>query len=305
MTAEENVNNTPEKGEEEKGEEEEEEEQDILINMPEYLLERIETLKQLDRDRDEQFAEYFNERAALEAKYQVQYSKLYKERSLIVQGNKKENVCNNDDNNTSEEKVQGIPQFWVCAIAHNETLQAMLSEGDVECLESLQDVTCEDDEDGKAFTLTFTFDTNDYFENTTLMKRYEVPNLLLDDEPTLKKVAGTEIQWKEDKSLTHTTVLKKQRGKGQLAGQVRTVAKQESQESFFHWFTPPKMPDHIRDIKNEEEAADLEALFAMDYEVAQIFRTQVIPKAVHWFTGEAAQPVLDESVEELLVESSE
>jgi len=61
MTAEENVNNTPEKGEEEKGEEEEEEEQDILINMPEYLLERIETLKQLDRDRDEQFAEYFNE----------------------------------------------------------------------------------------------------------------------------------------------------------------------------------------------------------------------------------------------------
>jgi len=234
MTAEENVNNTPEKGEEEKGEEEEEEEQDILINMPEYLLERIETLKQLDRDRDEQFAEYFNERAALEAKYQVQYSKLYKERSLIVQGNKKENACNNDDNNTSEEKVQGIPQFWVCAIAHNETLQAMLSEGDVECLESLQDVTCEDDEDGKAFTLTFTFDTNDYFENTTLMKRYEVPNLLLDDEPTLKKVAGTEIQWKEDKSLTHTTVLKKQRGKGQLAGQVRTVAKQESQESFFH-----------------------------------------------------------------------
>ena len=284
--------------EDQQPDESEDEEQDILVDMPDYLLARIEKLKDLDKERDGQLAEYMKERAALECKYQSMYSKLYTERKAIIQGDKDAAA---EQEQESPTRVKGIPQFWVCAIAHLETIQALLSEDDVYCLESLQDVNCEDDEDGKAFTLTFYFEANPYFENEKLTKRYEVPNLLMGDEPILKNIVGSEIKWKENKSLTHATVVKKQRGKGKQAGQVRSVTKQERKESFFHWFEPPQMPS-LEDM-NEEEAANLEAFFDMDYEIAQAFRTQIIPKAVLWFTGEAAQPDLEEAVDELLGET--
>jgi ribulose bisphosphate carboxylase small subunit len=51
---------------------------------------------------------------------------------------------------------------------------------------------------------------------------------------------------------------------------------------------------------NEEVAAQLEASFEQDYEVAQAFRTQIIPKAVQWFTGETEQAELDEAVDDLV-----
>ena len=284
-------------------ESDEEEEEDVLVDMPQYLLDRVEKLKDLDRKRDEKMAEYMTERAALEAKYQSMYSKLYDERKAIIQGDKDE-----ADDEASPKQVKGVPQFWVCAIAHMETIQALLSEDDVCCLEFLKDVTCEDDADGKGFTLSFFFEPNPYFENSVLTKRYDVPNLLIGDEPILKNVVGSEITWKEGKSLTHKTVIKKQRGKGKQAGQIRNVAKEERIESFFHWFEPLKMPslEDTSALENmtEEDAANLEAMFEMDYEIAQALRTRIIPKAVLWFTGHAAQPDLEEAVDELLGESS-
>jgi hypothetical protein len=65
---------------------------------------------------------------------------------------------------------------------------------------------------------------------------------------------------------------------------VRTVAKTERKESFFHWFDPPEMPP--MDTMDEEEADRLEEEFDSDYEIAQAFRNHVIPKAVLWFSGE-------------------
>ena len=42
-----------------------------------------------------------------------------------------------------------------------------------------------------------------------LIKRYEVLNLLLNDEPILKNVTGCGIYWKEGRSLTYKDVKKK------------------------------------------------------------------------------------------------
>ena len=172
-----------------------------------------------------------------------------------------------------------------------ETVGELITEEDVDCLEHLKDITCADDDDGKGFTLRFIFGPNDYFHDTVLTKRYEVPNLLTSDEPILKQVEGCKIQWKApDKSLTSRTIKKKQRGKGKNAGQVRTVTKTEKKESFFQWFDPPKMPS--MDDMDEDEAEQLEEVFDSDYEVAQAFRTQIIPRAVLWFTGEVSIAVL-------------
>ena len=171
---------------------------------------------------------------------------------------------------------------------------------DVDCLDHLTDVTCTDFPDGLGFELNFHFTANPFFTNTILSKKYEVPNLLTEDEPILKNVSGTEIEWKKNQSLTYREVTKKQRKKGgPNAGQIRTITKKERTESFFHFFTPPKMPA-LTAVMDEEEADAVEEAFDHDYDVAQAFRGHLIPRAVLWFTGEAM--MMDEDLDEAMME---
>ena len=247
--------------------------------FPDHVLQRIEKLQILHQQREKIMHEqYLKERIALEKKYERLLQPLYRERATIVKGD-------NDKSSTatSPDDITGIPQFWVCAMTQMEAIGAMIAEEDVDCLEYLQDIVCTDRSDGQGFTLEFYFKPNPYFTNSVLQKEYNVPNLFLSDEPLLKNVAGTAIHWKDGKSLTHRTILKKQRGKGKNAGQLRTVSKVEATESFFHWFSPPEMP--AMDAIDEEEAERLEKIFDSDYDVAQAFRCHVIPQAVAWFSG--------------------
>jgi nucleosome assembly protein 1-like 1 len=285
-------------------EEEEEDEENPMSTLPPYVVHRVEKLKELNSKRDEIMEHYLKDRAALEAKYHGLCEPLYTARANIVKGDFDDKIAEavqaaesaskdegkNDEAKEEEsqeaetENVVGIPQFWVCAMSHMEPLAELITEEDVDCLEKLQNIICIDDAEGTGFTLEFLFAPNDYFQNSVLTKRYEVPNLLLDDEPILKNVEGCKIQWKPGRSLTYREVTKKQRGTGKNAGIVRTVKKKERAESFFHFFEPPKMPS--MDDMDEDEADRLEGAFEEDYDVAQAFRSHIIPKAVMWFTGQ-------------------
>ena len=120
-----------------------------------------------------------------------------------------------------------------------DAIAKLITERDIDCLEHLTDVTCRDFVDGTRFELRFTFDikTNKYFTNTLLIKRYEVPNILLDDEPILKNVMGCDIHWKGGRRLMHRDVNKKQRTKiSRRAGHIRTFNKRERNASLFHFF---------------------------------------------------------------------
>lgn len=277
-------------------EDEDEEDDNPMSQLPSYVIPRVAKLQDLDEQREKVMEEYLAERAALEKKYSTRLTPLYNKRASIIRGDMDKEIEEEEEeasklkNETSQEEppsgeiVKGVPQFWICTMSQMETISDLISEEDVDCLEHLQDITCADDDDGRGFTLRFVFGPNDYFHDTVLTKKYDVPNLLTSDEPILKHVVGCKIQWKEGKSLTSRKIKKKQRGKGKNAGQVRTVTKTEKTDSFFNWFDPPKMPS--MDDMDEEEAEQLEAIFDTDYEVAQAFRTQVIPRAVLWFTGE-------------------
>lgn len=163
----------------------------------------------------------------------------------------------------------------------------MICKKDTDCLDHLTDITSTNFKDGLGFELHFHFSPNAFFTNTILTKRYEVPNLLTEDEPILKNVTGTDIDWKKGKSLTYKELAKKQRRKsGPNAGQMRTITKRERTNSFFHFFTPPNLP-HLTEIMDEEEADAIEEAFDNDYDVAQAIRSHLIPKAILWFTGEA------------------
>jgi nucleosome assembly protein 1-like 1 len=278
------------------GEDVGDDEDDPLANLPPYVLHRVEKVRELDNLREDLMKSYLVERAALEKKYYDQMVPLYDARRKIVIGEQDQAIAaenpdeeeENTDNQEEEERAKGIPQFWVCAMMNCETIADRVSEDDVDCLTSLQNITCVDDVDGKGFTIRLFFAPNDYFHDTVLSKSYKVPNLLTSDEPMLKDVVGCPIQWKsDDQTLTFRTVQKKQRGKGKHAGQVRTVSKSERVDSFFHWFDPPKMPTSA-DEMDEEQAEHLEEVYDEDYEVAQAFRLFLVPKAIQWFTGEVS-----------------
>ena len=232
------------------GEEDDEDDDDMMAMLPSQVRGRVEKLKEFHAAREKIMADYLAERAALENKYAALCEPLYAQRLDVIQG-KMDAVIDaekgasssakkppaqdaDDDDDEEDENIVGVPQFWVCAMGHMETVAELVTERDVDCLEHLTNVTCEDFSDGKGFTLKFHFEPNEHFTNTVLTKTYEIPNLLLDDEPILKNVTGCTIQWKDPtKALTHTLVSKKQRSKkGKHAGQIRTVTRPERCDSF-------------------------------------------------------------------------
>ena len=148
----------------------------------------------------------------------------------------KDNAKDDDD---VEGLMVGTPQFWVCAMGHMEAVAQLITERGIDCLEHLTNFTCRYFEDGKGLELRFNFDINNnkYYTDELLIKRYEVPNILLDDEPILKNVTGCNIHWKEGSSLTYRDVNKKQKSKiGRRAIQIRKVNNMERTNSFFHFF---------------------------------------------------------------------
>jgi nucleosome assembly protein 1-like 1 len=113
-------------------------------------------------------------------------------------------------------------------MGHMHIIAECMTEQDVECLEHLTDIQCDDNPNGDGFTLSFHFRPNEYFSNTVLTKRYLIPNFLLEEEPVMESVKGCEIMWKPGKCLTHTEVKKTQRAKGgKKSGQIRTIIKKE------------------------------------------------------------------------------
>lgn len=279
------------------------EEEIPLVHLPEYVVKRVEKLKELDESRDKIMDQYMKERSNLEKKFSALLKPLYENRVSIVAGERDSEIAAATGISPQPEEgeeviMKGIPHFWSTAISNHDTTGELITEEDVDCLEHLRDITCADDEDGKGFTISFLFRPNDYFSDTVLTKRYEVPNLLLSDEPVIKQVHGCIIHWKEDRSLTFRKFQKKQRGKGKKAGQIRTVTKTEKKESFFHWFEAPQMPTSV-DNMDEEEVEHYEELFGDDFDVAQAFRCEICPRAVQWYTGEAAEREMLEMMSEV------
>jgi len=277
-------------------------EDDIMRDLPRAIVKRVEKLQDLHTQQEEIMEKYLEERAKLEQKYRSLCQPLYGERARIIAGEMDKEIAEkagNDDNDDNDEEggahAEGIPQFWVCAIGHNENVAELLTEEDVDCLEYLSDIQCHDYVDGKGFVLEFHFSSgNPYFSNSVLTKRYDVPNILLADEPLLKNVEGCTIDWNgPERCLTYREVTKKQRGRGKHMGQVRSVTKKEQKDSFFHFFAPPQLPSTMEDM-DEEEAERLEEAFDADYDVAQAFRHNICPKAVTWFTGQAMEEIMEE-----------
>ncbi|KAG6586477.1 Nucleosome assembly protein 1;2, partial [Cucurbita argyrosperma subsp. sororia] len=266
---------------------------DILENLSPVVRKRVEDLREIQSQHDELEAKFFEERLALEAKYQKLYQPLYSQRYDIVngvveaEGAGKESAAGQDEDKDAAEK--GVPDFWLNAMKNNEVLAEEVTERDEGALKYLKDIKWCRIDNPKGFKLEFFFDTNPFFKNSVLTKTY---HMIDEDEPILEKAIGTEIEWYPGKCLTQK-LLKKKPKKG--SKNAKPITKTENCESFFNFFSPPQVPDDDEDI-DEDTAEELQNQMEQDYDIGSTIRDKIIPHAVSWFTGEAIQ---DEEYEDM------
>ncbi|AQL02112.1 Nucleosome assembly protein 1, partial [Zea mays] len=170
---------------------------DVLETLSPNVRKRVEFLREIQSQHDEIEAKFFEERAALEAKYQKLYEPLYTKRYGIVNGEVEvDGVCDEPaSENTVEGKepdAKGVPDFWLTAMKTNEVLSEEIQERDEAALKYLKDIKWSRIEDPKGFKLDFFFDTNPFFKNSVLTKTYHMVD---EDDPILEKAIGTEIEW--------------------------------------------------------------------------------------------------------------
>lgn len=268
---------------------------DVLETLSPNVRKRVEFLREIQGQHDELEAKFFEERAALEAKYQKLYEPLYTKRYEIVNGVVEvEGVTNEAPMDQEEDKAteeKGVPNFWLTAMKTNEVLAEEISERDEGALKYLKDIKWYRIDNPKGFKLEFYFDANPYFKNSILTKTY---HMIDDDEPILEKAIGTEIEWYPGKSLTQKLLKKKPRKGSKNA---KPITKTENCESFFNFFNPPQVPEDEEDI-DEDVAEELQNQMEQDYDIGSTIRDKIIPHAVSWFTGEAVQGDEFEDIED-------
>jgi len=158
----------------------------------------------------------------------------------------------------------------------------------------------DDDGDGRvalnSFTLEFHFAPNPFFTDTVLTKKY-----IIDEEDELVGMEGCVINWKPGKNVMVKEVRRKNRsGGGGRGGRSRgrgggggapprTVVRTEPVESFFNFFVPPPPPSD-EDAHEDDGGAleEYEEYLEADFELGDLIRSELIPRALHWYTGEDA-----------------
>lgn len=271
---------------------------DILETLSPQVRKRVDALRDLQGQHDELQAKFFEEKAALEAKYQKLYEPLYTKRYEIVNGVVEMEGVNvapvdqGDNTATGDGTEKGIPNFWLTAMQNNEILAEEILEDDEEALEFLKDIKWYRVDDPKGFKLEFLFDANPFFKNSILTKTY---HMVGDDEPILEKAIGTDIEWYPGKCLTQK-ILKKRQKKG--LKNAKPEIRIEDCESFFNFFKPPQVPEDDGYDIDSDTVERLQYQMEQDFEIGSTIRVKIIPHAVSWFTGELPENDDSEDMED-------
>ncbi|KAF8057726.1 NAP1 [Scenedesmus sp. PABB004] len=266
---------------------------DWTEDMPGPVRRRVAALREVQGDYDTLLQAFVRERAELQAKYEKQAAPLLSKRQAIVAGQEAVGAYDVPD---SDEADEGIPDFWLTAITNHDMLGEYVTERDAEVLRHLADVRVATltGEHAGSFRLEFEFSQNPHFTNKVLEKTFYMEN---PDEIVPDKFIGCTIDWASPGADTTVTTVKKRvadkkGGRGGKGGGL-TVSSTKPCDSFFNFFKTPVIPENPDDL-GEEELEALQQQMDEDYEIATAFRESLVPRAVEWFTGEAAPPLYDE-----------
>ncbi|KAL5757513.1 hypothetical protein ACOSP7_020124 [Xanthoceras sorbifolium] len=258
----------------------------VLETLSPNARKRVEVLGQIQSQCEEVEKKYFEERSALEAKYEKLYEPYYSKRCEIVNGIVEvEGVVDGDVTKEEDDKAtkeKGVPNFWLTAMKTNEALAKEISERDKGALKYLQDIKWCRIDDPKGFKLEFLFDPNPYFKNSVLTKTYPMSDDYFVAIP--EKAIGTPIEWYPGKCLTQELVEKRW---------VLKSMETEECESFFNFFKAPAVPKEDYDYGYDMDEGYRYGV-EDDFTICSIFHDEIIPRAISWFMGEAVSDSDDE-----------
>uniref|UniRef100_A0A383V5W6 Nucleosome assembly protein n=1 Tax=Tetradesmus obliquus TaxID=3088 RepID=A0A383V5W6_TETOB len=259
---------------------------DWTEDMPVPVKRRVAALREVQEDYDKLIKQFIKERAELQAKYEQQAAPMMDKRVRLVAGEEKVGAYDIAD---SDEPDEGIPDFWLTAITNHDLLGEYVTERDAEVLSYLADVRVASltGEEAGSFKLTFSFRDNPFFTNKVLEKTFYMEN---PDEIVPDKFVGCSIDWAAGKDTTVSVVKKKVGDKKNKGKGAVTINQTKPCDSFFNFFKTPVVPENPDDL-SEEELEALQQQMDEDYEIATALRESLVPRAVEWFTGEAAPPL--------------
>lgn len=299
-----------------------------IESLPAPVRRRVAGLKGVQKEHSKLEVELQEEVLQLEKKYFAKFTPLYEKRAEIVNGaaepteeevkagEQEEEVGEDEANKTesadedkSNEKIAGIPEFWLSAMKNQVSLAELITDRDETALKFLTDIRMEY-LDRPGFRLIFEFAENEFFTNKIITKTYYYQEESgYGGDFIYDHADGDKIDWKAGKDITVRVESKKQRNKSEYPGQIpctlahsvadtkqtRVVKKTVPTESFFNFFDPPKAPGEGED----EVSSDVEERLELDYQLGEDIKEKLIPRAIDWFTGEALQfEEIDEDLEE-------
>ncbi|CAK8985567.1 unnamed protein product [Durusdinium trenchii] len=262
----------------------------------------VQELKRLDDQMLEAQKEYEREIQKLRRVYQERQMPFLEERDKVLARSE-----GSEDPSTGTPALKG---FWVQALLNHPGFEDEIESYDIPVLEYLRTIEAEDlDKEfaDKGFRLIFHFATNPYFSNSSLSQEYHLdePNRY-NGEVNVKEMAGCKIQWKAGQDVTMGKVQKG--GKKKKSGKEKIM---EPRKSFFRSFfrSLKEGQDLPEDVDTQQlcmemgdedmdEEEMVEALMENGYECGMALRTQILPYAVRWYTGEAAPDDEDDEEEE-------
>jgi len=169
----------------------------------------------------------------------------------------------------------GVSGFWLKSMLANKEISRAIFEKDRAILGYLQSLTMDLHEKGYGYDLSFHFEKNSYFKETTLKKSFS-----MSQQNVIEKCDGTSITWTPGSDVTHT---KKKKGKGKNKKTVTVKC-----ESFFNFFATidvqsvqtNKQHDD-EDDEHDEEAEQMDA----DFELGNTIKDDLIPLALEYYLG--------------------
>jgi nucleosome assembly protein 1-like 1 len=236
-------------------------------------------------------SDYLAERLALEVKYHKLHVAAREQRANIVNGKTKESA---DGTDGTDDTSAIVPEFWFKCLENHPQLSTLLGEKDSEAMAFLTDIqVTRPDEFNNGFALEFSFNENPFFDNTLLKKTYHMESMIMHmaEEPELLRTETTPIKWKKDMNLAVKKESKRVRRKGKSGKKnSKTVVKEVKTMTFFDFFN--EIPS-LSELETEDEYESIEKILSMDFEIAMLIMNQIVPNAILWYTGEAADSDYD------------
>lgn len=196
----------------------------------------------------------------LEQKFQSQHDSIFKKRCEIINGTYQPNddecklpgiEMKVDEPSEGQEKVSGVPNFWLIVLKNVNEMSCMIEEYDEDVLKHLVDIRAfSKPAPNLSFQLEFHFEPNEFFQNSVLTKSY-LMKCTPDEEdpfsfegPEIYKSIGCEIMWNAGKNVMENAIKKKD----SLLSCFKT-------ESFFNFFNPPELTPGITDANEKIEVS--------------------------------------------------